>query len=316
MSTNFGQNQYNFSQNFTNHAHNRSVKSIAYSPTGVLVSGGADDQCHLLDLRRRKELGSLIEQEGAITSIEFHLNRHMFTGSEDRTICVWDTRSWECVKKWTDHRGAITSLAIHPSGKLMLSTSTDKTVRTWNLIQGRCGFVTNLKEPANLVRWAPGGQHFLLGYDKRIDIYRIANCGIVHSIEPNELINCVMFLTDDLIIYGTDSNKIVVYSLGRESEVNSFVAHNRRVKSVQLVPRHVFARLDSNIEYVICSASSDGFIKLWSLDRDTCNQNVLAQIQTRCRPNCLAVASPITQEVTEPQLETKTAVVKKGKRKV
>jgi protein MAK11 len=288
------------------------VKSIAFSPTGVLVSGGGDDQCHLLDLRRRKELGNLIEQEGAITAIEFHLNRHMFTASEDRTICVWDTRSWECVKKFAGHRGPVTSMAVHPTGKLMLSTGTDKTVRTWNLIQGRCGFVTNLKEPASLVRWAPGGELFLLAYDKRVDIYKIANCGIIHTVEPAEAINCVLFLTDQLILYGTDSNKIVVYDVDEEREIVSFKAHERRVKSISIIPKQALPNIDSTTEYVICSASSDGFIKLWTLQTKTYKETLIAEIQTKCRPNCLTVALPASVTVPNPPKAVEV-IVKKTK---
>jgi len=43
-------------------------------------------------------------------------------------------------------RSAVYSFAIHPSGKLALSSSKDKTLRTWNLITGRCAYVSNIKE--------------------------------------------------------------------------------------------------------------------------------------------------------------------------
>ena len=39
----------------------------------------------------------------------------------------------------------MTGLAVHPSGKLALSVSKDKSLRTWNLIKGRKAYITNIK---------------------------------------------------------------------------------------------------------------------------------------------------------------------------
>lgn len=35
------------------------------------------------------------------------------------------------------HKEAITSISIHPSGKLALSVSKDNTLKLWNLVQGK-----------------------------------------------------------------------------------------------------------------------------------------------------------------------------------
>lgn len=39
---------------------------------------------------------------------------------------------------------AVTSLSVHPSGKLALSVGHDGTLRTWNLVKGRQAYATNL----------------------------------------------------------------------------------------------------------------------------------------------------------------------------
>ena len=38
------------------------------------------------------------------------------------------------------------AVTIHPSGKLALSVSKDKTLRTWNLLKGRAAYTTNIKK--------------------------------------------------------------------------------------------------------------------------------------------------------------------------
>lgn len=41
---------------------------------------------------------------GTITCLAFHNNTHMLSASEDRTICVWECRTWECLKTLKGHR--------------------------------------------------------------------------------------------------------------------------------------------------------------------------------------------------------------------
>lgn len=43
-------------------------------------------------------------------------------------------------------RNSVNCISIHPSGKMALSVSKDKTLRTWNLIKGRSAYVTNMKK--------------------------------------------------------------------------------------------------------------------------------------------------------------------------
>ena len=40
-------------------------------------------------------------------------------------------------------RGAINDLAVHPTGKLALSVGRDKELRIWNLMAGRCAYITH-----------------------------------------------------------------------------------------------------------------------------------------------------------------------------
>lgn len=42
------------------------------------------------------------------------------------------------------HKEAITSISIHPSGKLALSVSKDNTMKLWNLVQGNTFAVTKV----------------------------------------------------------------------------------------------------------------------------------------------------------------------------
>ena len=70
--------------------------------------------------------------------MKFYDKRHLVTGSEDNMICIVKaTGSWNVEKTLAKHQGAVTDLAVHPSGKMMLSIGEDNKLITWNLIKGR-----------------------------------------------------------------------------------------------------------------------------------------------------------------------------------
>ena len=81
--------------------------------------------------------------------------------------------------------GAVHALSIHPSGRLALSVGADKTLRTWNLIKGRCAFITNLKEEAHLVRWSPDGSSYLIVFGDHMEIYSTAVCFLLFFLVRN-----------------------------------------------------------------------------------------------------------------------------------
>lgn len=41
---------------------------------------------------------------GTITCLAFCNDSHMLSGSEDGTICIWECKSWECLKILKGHR--------------------------------------------------------------------------------------------------------------------------------------------------------------------------------------------------------------------
>jgi len=64
----------------------------------------------------------------------------LLSGSYGRnpTIREWDTTTWKQVgHPWEGHTGDISTIAIHPAGTLVASTSVDKHVRLWRLSDRR-----------------------------------------------------------------------------------------------------------------------------------------------------------------------------------
>ncbi len=140
------------------------------------MSGGMDEHIRIYDLRKRAEAGELLHHKGTITALGFVGSSHLLSGSEDGMVCIWRVYDWSLLHILGGHKGAVTAVALHPSGKLALSTGRDRSLRLWDLVKGRCAYITKLEVVAESVKWSEDGEAYalLLG-DNRLEVRRTAD---------------------------------------------------------------------------------------------------------------------------------------------
>ncbi|XP_043501506.1 p21-activated protein kinase-interacting protein 1-like [Polistes fuscatus] len=303
-------NEYKLEKSFATHSHLGSIRSVA-SNKYYLASAGADETICLYDLHNRIESGKLMHHNDTVNHVTFTPEAsHLFSCSKDGTIAAVRCGNWQMQKHWMKpHKGlSVHTLAIHPTGKLALSTGADGILRTWNLVKGRQAYATNLvprlKSNAKdiiVLKWSPNGEKYLLAANQQIDIFSVQLAGIDQEVQLDSKVVCVEFLKDDLIVVGLENGHIKFYDLEKLAYTLNILAHDIRIKCM--------AYKDD----LLVTASSNGEIKLWRFTRN--KVNMLQSINCGARITCLTLAELYQNVVYKKETDLKVEEKVKNKNK-
>lgn len=277
---------YFLEQSFTNHSHCGSVRSVA-SRDRYLASGSSDETIKLFNMKTRCEIGGIVQHEGTVNCLQFFDNHHLFSASEDGSICIWKTGGWNCLKTLIGHKGGVNSLSIHPSGKLALSVSKDKSLKTWNLVKGRAAYTTNIKAVGDCVQWSPKGSLYAVVIGSIVNVYNLQTAAVVHTIDFGHRINAVEFVTENILAIGGEGENIEFHAADKKAILCVLQTHTKRIKALDCI-----TALDDSEQRWLVSSSSDGFIKIWKFAVANLSKRapkLVAQVATGCRITCQTV---------------------------
>ena len=115
--------------------HTDWVYSLAFSPDGLLASGSYDRTVRLWDTSAGAEVAVLEGHVLPVSSVAFSPDGLLASGGHDNTVRLWDTSTGAEVTVLRDHTAAVTSVAFSPDG-LLASGAFDGTVRLWDTSAG------------------------------------------------------------------------------------------------------------------------------------------------------------------------------------
>ena len=169
------------------------VGSVAFSPNSELVaSGSADNTVKIWDAATglctqtleghrhwiRSGVNALwcaatgLGHSGSVNSVAFSPDSRLVTsGSDDKTIKIWDVVTGACTQTLKGHSNAVRSVTFLPDSKLVASGSEDTTVKIWDAATGIC--TQTLKEYSGAVyseliaSWSGFNQDYGISGDNR-----------------------------------------------------------------------------------------------------------------------------------------------------
>src|SRR6266702_726961 len=150
------------------------LSTLAFAPTSSHVSMHYSSMFPRIPRVKSGRLSHWPSSEMVISNVGGLVNsialssdgQHIVSGSEDRTICVWNAMTGEIVAgPFNGHSNPVTSVAFSPDGQHIVSSSKDRTIRVWNAITGEtvAGTFSGHSDSVMSVAFSPDGQHIVSG---------------------------------------------------------------------------------------------------------------------------------------------------------
>jgi WD40 repeat protein len=144
-------------------AHTDAVRTVAFSPDGKrLVSGGMDHTLAFWDLETGRSQQQAVSGSGLLELVFSPDGKRLASRSmNEGQVMLWDGRTGESRGVLRGHQGLLIDLAFSPDGTRLASTSTDKTVRLWDLASGEGRVLRGHTGQVGSVAFLPDGRSLL-----------------------------------------------------------------------------------------------------------------------------------------------------------
>ncbi|KAF5393606.1 hypothetical protein D9757_000021 [Collybiopsis confluens] len=247
--------------------HTQWVNSVAFSPNGMkIVSGSDDNTVRIWNAQTGEEEGKPLEGHTSwVTSVAFSPDgMKIVSGSYDNTVRIWNAQTGEEEgKPLRGHTLWVQSVAFSPDGMKIVSGSLDNTVRIWNAQTMEEEKVTPLKghtpgAPVS-VAFSPDGMKIVSGSnDNTVKIWN-AQTGEEEG-KPLEghtrSVRSIAFSPDGMrIVSGSYDNTVKIWNVQTGEEAGkSLEGHRLGVNSVAFSPDGM----------KIVSGSNDNTVRIWN----------------------------------------------------
>eukprot|EP00971_Amphidinium_carterae_P029545 581470-Amphidinium_carterae.1 len=161
---------------------------------------------------------------------------YLISGSDDRTVKLWDYQTKQCVQTLSGHTNNISVALFHPTLPIILSGSEDGTVRVWHAATYRLETTLNyLLERVWSVTVMKGSNAAAIGYDEGTVVIKLGSEEPIASMHAGKVIwakgNEIQTTNLKLVDEGTsladgDRLPLSVKDMGTAEIFPQFVAHH------------------------------------------------------------------------------------------
>lgn len=154
-------------------AHDGRLAALAMTADGdILISAGSEDRSlRLWDVHSRKVLHTIKSPFGVALLAMSKSSDLVAAGLADFSIVVYDAQTHRIVRKFAGHTGKLTDLLFDPPGRRLISSGMDGTIKTWDMVAGRCLDVMTCKNAPTALALAPSGDFLMSTHVNQVGVF-------------------------------------------------------------------------------------------------------------------------------------------------
>ncbi|MBF0517006.1 MAG: AAA family ATPase, partial [Nitrospirae bacterium] len=193
-----------------------------------------------------------------VTSVSYSRDGHYIaSGSWDKTVKIWDTRSDTLQRNISWHSGWVDSVIYSPDGKFIASGSWDKTAKIWEASSGNLQrTLSDHSKAIESVCYSPDGRYIASGsVDKTVKIWEASSGQLLHTlIGHSNTVTSVIYSPDgQFITSGSWDKSVKIWDASSGKLQRTLSGHSDTVTSVSY----------SRDGCYIASGSWDTTVKIW-----------------------------------------------------
>ena len=220
-------------------------------------------------------IGTLRGHDGPVLSLATDNHGHVFSGSADKTIKVWNINNQQCESTIQGHVLSVWVLLYinneqnseflntsSPDFGSLVSGSADKTIKVWNLRTGEC-IKTLLGHDSYVYALQIDQKGRLLSgsNDTTIKLWNLQSGQCFKTlIGHQDCINAIVAINKEEIASCSGDSSIKVWNLENSSCLKTLTGHDESVNALYFL---------SKINCLV-SGADDKSVKLWDLERGEC----------------------------------------------
>lgn len=169
--------------------------------------------------------------QGQVSSVDYAPDeKHIATGSFDKTVRIWNVENSEGVVVLEGHAGPVTCVRYSPDGSLLASASHDESVKLWDCATGE--LVRTLKDESRTedgglgsVAFSPNGKLVAAASsDKTIKLWKLATGELIRSFKghTNWVWSVDFSPNGDLLASGSRDGAAVLWNVQTGKRVHTF----------------------------------------------------------------------------------------------
>ncbi len=215
------------------------VRALALSHDRHMLAVGTDDRgIQIIDTDTGRQSTSFTDSESAVTALAFTDDGQNLVGVDGAaSACVRRLKSERKRVVLRGHRDTIASVAVGPAGRMILTASRDRTVRSWSAVNGHELAVFSGHEHAVIAAFFVGSDAEAASVDHAgIYLWNTRTGTVLRTVPFSPGNGTAACMSDDggTLVIGTTSGNVAVVDLMAEAVTMSHHGHRGAVTVVAL----------------------------------------------------------------------------------